>query len=106
MRRVVVSQTGVGQSALVSCDQYVNATAITLGVAVSGTVTYSIEYTLDDIFAENFNPATATWYTHTVLTNLSANACSNFMFPVMATRINVTAGTGTATLTVLQGGAL
>lgn len=106
MKRVVVSKTGVGYSSLVPCDQYVNATAITLGVAVSGTVTYSIEYTLDDIYAANFDASTATWYTHTVLTGLSANACSNFLFPVMAARINVTAGTGTATLTVLQGGAL
>jgi hypothetical protein len=106
MRRVQVSQTGVGQSQIVPVDQYVNSTQVTLGVVVTGTVTYNVLYTLDDINAAGFSPSTANWYVHTVLTNLTASACSNFMFPVTATCVAVTAGTGTATLTVLQSGAL
>ena len=106
MRRAVVSQTGVGQSTIVPCDQYINSTQITLAAAVAGTVTYSIEFTCDDIFAANFSPSTATWYTHAVLFNQTGNNASNFMFPVTACRINNTSGTGTTTLTVLQSGAL
>lgn len=106
MKRIVISQTGVGQSTIVPCDQYINSTQITLAAAISGTVTYTIEFTCDDIYADGFNPSTATWYPHAVLASLTANACSNFMFPVTACRINNTAGTGTTTLTVLQSGAL
>lgn len=106
MRRVTVSQTGVGTSNLVVCDQYINSTQITLAAKISGTVTYTIEFTCDDVFADNFTPASATWYPHAVLFNQNANNASNFMFPITACRINNTAGTGTTTLTVLQSGAL
>jgi len=106
MRRAVVSQTGVGASDLVVCDQYINSTQITLATLVAGTVSYNIEYTCDDVFAAGFTPASATWYTHAVLFNQTANNASNFMFPVTACRINIASGTGTVTLTVLQSGAL
>jgi hypothetical protein len=76
-----------------------------LGVTLSAgaSLTYNVEYTFDDVFAQNYNPATGNW---TVLTALSAQTTSkdsNLAYPVMAVRLNVIGWfSGTATLTAIQ----
>jgi len=78
-----------------------------LGVAVTGgaTLTYTVQHTFDDVWAANFDPATAVWYPNTNLAAKTASLDGNYAFPVTAVRLNVTAWTsGTATLTVVQAG--
>jgi len=104
MRPVTVSQTGVGSSTVVVPDYMLNPFNIGVAVKVTGTVTYTVEHTFDDVFATTFNPATATWFAHTTLASLSANAVSNYAFAVRGIRVTVTAGTGTAALTLVQSG--
>lgn len=85
-------------------DQYQSPFNVGLGVAVTGTVTYSVQHSFDDVYASNYNPATATWFTHPDVSGETTNADANYAFPVAAIRLAVTAGTGTATLTVLEAG--
>lgn len=106
MRPITVSQTGAGSTAVIPIDQYLNPTTIALGVVVDGTVTFTVEYTYDDCFASDFNPATATWFPITGLTAGSANADAALTAPPRAVRLTVTAGAGTATLTLVQAGAI
>lgn len=104
MRPTTVSVTGVGTSALVPFDHYKNPNVAAVSVKVSGTVTYTVEYTFDDIWSNGFNPATASYMPLPDLSGLSANADGNFAFAPRACRLKVTAGTGTATMTVIQAG--
>jgi len=74
------------------------------GVTVSGTITYKVQHTFDDVWSSTFNPATANWFDHPTITGLSAAADGNYAFPVTAIRLTNTAGTGTATMRLLQAG--
>lgn len=104
MRPVRVSVTGVGSSAVVPPDYMLNPFNIGVEVMVTGTVTYTVQHTFDDVFAANFNPATATWLSHTTLVNQTTTQASNYAFAVTGIRVTVTAGTGTAEMTLVQSG--
>lgn len=78
---------------------------ISLGcdLIVGGTLTYSVQYTFDDIGAAGYNPATGNWQDHPTLSAKTTSNASNLAFPVRAVRLNVTAYTsGTVRLTLLQ----
>lgn len=107
MRPVRVTVGSQTASKPIPLDNFRDPFNIGMGVALSAgaTLTYSVQHTFDDIYADNFSPATATWYNHASLASLSANGDGNYAFPVTAIRLNVTAYTsGTATLTAIQAG--
>lgn len=104
MRRSTLSQTGTGQTNVYVPDVNKNPFNIGLGVTVSGTVTYTVQHTFDDVFASGFDPSSATWFDHPTLAADTANADGNYAYPVTGIRVSVTAGTGTATLTIIQAG--
>lgn len=102
--RVAVSG-GVGASNPVPLDHYIGPFNVGLGVVVSGTLTYTVQHTFDDIHADGFDPDTATWFDNAGLTNQTATNDGNYAFPVTAVRLNVSAYTsGTAVMTVVQAG--
>lgn len=103
-RPQTVSVTGVGTSAVIGMDLHLTPFNVGLFVVVSGTITYTVQATGDDITAIGFNPATANWFDHATLASLSANGASNYAFPVIGIRLKTTAGTGTASLTAIQAG--
>ena len=100
MRPQVIKQTGTGTSAWIPLDYKQSPFNVGFGVVVSGTVTYTIEHTFDDVFDSSITP---TAFQHSTVVGQSANANSNYAFPVRAVRITISAGTGSATLTLLQG---
>jgi hypothetical protein len=105
VRPVTVSLTGSPlNSAVIPLDIYANPTSVDIDVIVSGTITYSVQYTADDPFAPTFNPATANWFNHPNLTALSVSADGNFAFPPRAVWLITTAGSGTATMRIIQAG--
>jgi len=104
MRPAVYSITGVTASGVYAPDHYISPFNVALGVTVSGTVTYTVQYTFDDVFAAGFNPATANWVDHPSLTAQTGSKDSNIAYPVQGIRLNVTAGTGTTRLTIIQAG--
>lgn len=101
MRAIILTITGVGSSAVAPMNLHATPFNIGIGVVVSGTVTYSIQHTFDDVFNAAVTP---TWFTNSSLSGLSANADGNYAFPVTGIKVLVTAGTGTATATIIQAG--
>lgn len=100
MRPQIISITGTGQTAWIPLDYKQNPFNVGFGVVVSGTVTYDIEHTFDNVLEPGTVP---TAFKHASLVSQTANKDGNYAFPIMAIRINNTAGTGTTTATILQG---
>lgn len=100
MRPATVSQTGVGASSHVRLDYRQANFQVGVGCVVSGTATYTLQHTFDD-------PATGinTWFDNsdTALVDATTNQDTNYSAPIQASRVNVTVGTGTVTITYLQG---
>lgn len=101
-----VSQTvaGVGTSAPIPLDHFINPFTLGLSVSLSATATYSVQGTLDDIRAPGWSAATANWFSLPNFNALSAAAQGLVQFPVTAIRLNVTASTGNVTLRSCQAG--
>lgn len=100
MRPQVISLTGTGSSAWVPVDMYQTPFNVGLGVVVNGSVTYTIEHTFDDIFDATVTP---TAFPHATLAAQTTNKDGNYAYPIRAIRISNTLGSGTTTLTILQG---
>ena len=106
MRPVRLSTNGVETSEVCPVDIYLSPANIGLGVDITGAATVTVEHTFDDVFAEDFDPNTATWYAHPTLQNISADADANYAFPPTGIRLNQTAGAGSAILNIIQAGAV
>lgn len=102
MRPQVITQTGTGNTAWIPVDYKQSPFAVGFGVVInSGTATYTIEHTFDDIFD---SAVTATAFPHASIAAQTTSKDGNYAFPVRAIRLNVTAGTSpVVTMTALQG---
>lgn len=107
MRPITRSLTGVGNDVPVPMDLYQRPFNVSIAVTVTGTITYSVQWTLDDVFAPGYNPATGNWFAAAAnLTAKSDNEAGSLISPVTAIQLITTAGTGTATMRVAQAGAV
>lgn len=99
MKQQTVSQTGVGSSGNIVINTNVTPVNVGFGVIVSGTVTYTVQHTFDD-------PAVgfSTWFSHPTVVDETTNQDGNYAFPVTGVKLLVTAGSGTATLKLIQAG--
>lgn len=75
---------------------------VSIVVAVTGTVTYTVEGTLSELLRAD-RSANPTIVDHATLVDATESASGNFDFPVKGIRINVTAGTGSVTMQLIQG---
>lgn len=101
MRQIVVAQTGAGSSNAIPLDIH-GRPEISLQVAVSGTVNYTVQQSLDNPFT-----GVTAWFDHPD-SNLVAQTVQrqgNYAFVPAAVRLTVNSGSGTATLTIVQSGA-
>lgn len=96
MRPITVTRTGVGATTTVLLDWQNSSFAVGVGVVVSGTVTFNIEHTYDG----------TNWFAPAADTGKTANHDKGYTTPVLGVRTNVTAGTGSVAMTVLQGASL
>jgi hypothetical protein len=103
MRPVVFTVTGVGNSNVYAVDTYISPSNMGLAVIVTGTITYKVQYTFDDVFARTYVAGSGNWFDHPTLVG-SASGNSNVAYPVTGIRLITTAGTGSATLTIIQAG--
>lgn len=99
-----ISKTGTGRSAITVVDDFQAPFNLGVGTKVTGTVTYNIEYSLDDPNAEGYSSASATWYIAASFSASNASAGGNIEIPCRAVSINVTAGTGTVEANIVQAG--
>ena len=100
MRQQIATRTGVGSSNVLAMDLYISPFNVGFGVVVTGTVTYTIQHTFDNVQTV----ASPTWFSHPTIAGKSDNQDGNYAFPVAAIKVLVTAGDGTATATVIQAG--
>ena len=106
MRPMTLTVTGVASSAVAPMNVNTSPFNVGFGVTVSGaSITYKIQHTFDDVWSPTFDPTTATWFDHPTVTGIvNTNADGNYAFPVTAIRVTGTAGSGTATLRLIQAG--
>jgi hypothetical protein len=100
MRQQIATKTGTGSSNIIATDLYISPFNVGFGVVVTGTVTYTVQHTFD-------NPQTVAspvWFSHPTIASKSDNQDGNYAFPVAAIKVLVTAGAGTATMTMIQAG--
>ena len=99
---VTLTQAGTGASRPFQCSYW--AVPLNLGfgcVITSGSATYSVQHTFDDIQNPDIE---LTWFNHSTVIGLQANQDGNYAFPVTAVRLNVTNGSGTVAMTIVQAG--
>lgn len=85
-------------------DNYVSPFNVAISVLVTGTATYTVQYTFDNVFSATYNPATGNWTNHPSLTAQTATKDSNIAYPVTGVRITQTAGAGSVICTFIQAG--
>ena len=101
MRAQSVTLSSATTSNAIPMDYAIAPFSVSLAGVVTGTATWKVQYTYDDVFNPNVTP---NWFDHATLTGKTANADGTITNPVKAVRLNVTAYTnGTITLTILQG---
>ena len=107
MRPIRVTVGSATSSAPIPLDTYSDPFNVSIGVVLSAgaTLTYTVEHTFDDVFAANFDPATATWFANSGLSAKTTSLDGNYVSPVTAVRLRISACTsGNATMTVIQAG--
>jgi hypothetical protein len=77
---------------------------VTLGVYGGSGCTYTIQFTLDDVFAPGYDPATGKWIDHPDATAQTGDTVVMLVAPVTAVRLNQTAGATASTFFVCQSG--
>lgn len=102
MRPKKVTVTGAGTSAWIPVDYKQDPMNIGLGcVIVSGTATYSVEHTFDDVFDSTVTPVA---FSNSGITAQTTNKDGNYSFPIRALRLNVASGTApVVAMTLIQG---
>ena len=70
-----------------------NTTPQNVGISVvlsaGASLTYTVEQTYDDVYANDFNPATATWFPLENMAGETASAVSWLPAPTLAVRLRV-----------------
>ena len=97
--------TGVGTTGIVGLETRIVPFSVSATVYLGAGCTASVQYTVDDIQANSYNPATGNWVDHIDGTNVTGvtGFFVAFTAPVIAVRLNQTAGSALSTLTVIQG---
>jgi hypothetical protein len=102
MRPKKVTVSSVAASAWLPVDYKQDPMNLGVGcVLVSGTATYSVEYTFDDVFDATVTPVAFALSTITAATTSKDGVINT---PVRAIRLNVTAGASpVVSMTMIQG---
>lgn len=101
MRSVSKTVSAVGSSAAIPMDTYISPFNVGFGVVITGTPTYTVQHTFDNVLDDSVTPV---WFSHPTVVDKLVSADGNYAFPVAAIKLVMTAGTGTAKLTVIQAG--
>jgi len=102
MRPQSITLTTTGTSAWIPLDSRQAPFNVGLGVKInSGTATYTVEHTFDDVFDSTVTPVA---FSNSNISAATTNKDGNYAFPVRAVRLNIASGSSpNVTLTILQG---
>lgn len=84
-------------------DNYISPFNVAISVVVTGTVDYDVEYTFDDVFAPDYNPASGEWTVHPTVNGVDTKD-GNIAYPVTGIRVIQNSGSGSVTATFIQAG--
>jgi hypothetical protein len=98
----VQTHTTTGEKDAILVDQAQSPFNMSASVVVaSGTATFGVQYTMDDL---NDSSITPFWFDDAnIPAGSTASEATNYMFPIRAIRINISAISGSVRFTVLQG---
>lgn len=99
MRRITETVSGVGTSPVLPMDFRAQVFNVGFGCEATGTVTFSVQHTFDDIYNLAITPV---WFNHAFVVGSTTSVDGNYAFPISAMRLNITAGTGSVTINILQ----
>lgn len=108
MRPITVTTTdasgGITTSGIVALDTWTSPFAVSIGVTVTGTVNYTVQYTLDDIQFNGWTPATGIWWSFSDLAAKTGSLAATLTAPATAVRVVQATGNGSTSTIVLQAG--
>ena len=96
---------GAVTSNIVALDTFSTQFQVTIGCAVTGTVNYTVQYTLDNVLAPGYVASSGTWFNITDLASKTATLSAIVDYPVTAVKLVQNTGAGSVVMTVLQTGA-
>lgn len=99
--RYVVTDAGAGDGKVIPLDIYVPNAAVTIQCDVTGTVNYSVEYTLSNVWDPTVTPI---WFAHptAALTGATADQVGSTNIPMVALRVTQASGSGSVAVTIAQ----
>lgn len=100
---LTVGTSGVGASPPATLDRYLTPFQVSLGLAITGTVSVTVQFTLDPNVDTELGPFV--WHDHTDLAAVAADDYGTLVLPVTAIRLLTNSGTGAAVMQVIQAGA-
>ena len=101
-QNLTVGTSAEGHSAVIPVDLYANTTSIGMvGINVSGAVTWTVQSTGDDVFAQGYDQLAGNWLNHPTLAALVASANGNYAYPPNGIRVALN-GTGVFQFTLNQ----
>lgn len=89
---------GATTSAIAPMDYTQAPFAVGFGCVVTGTVSFTVQHTFDDIQGG----VTPTWFDHSSVAAKVANTDGNYAFPVRAIRLKQNSGSGSVVMTFIQ----
>lgn len=95
---------GAKYSNVYAPDNYATPFNVALSVVVTGTVSYTVQYTFDDVFANSYDPTSGNWTNHPSLSAKTTTSDSNIAYPVTGIRIMLASGSGSIRFTAIQAG--
>lgn len=109
--QVTVGTNGVGSTQWFSADYQMHPVPISVAVAVTGTVNYTVNYTYDDLAPVPQGPTSTpvvvntTAWNDPILAAVAASGETTFDHPITGIRFTVNSGTGSIAATIIQAGA-
>ena len=98
----ILSLTYVGRATTTGSST--NAILPSIGVNVTGTVTYTVQWSGDDYTAPGYSDASANWFPFTGMAGLTSSSSATIGAAMTMVRLNATISSGTATFSVCQQG--
>ncbi len=95
--------TGASTSTAVRLPKAENHLEVMIGVQVTGTVNYDVEFSMDErVSFEGVGETSATWYTLADMAGLTATQYTTISLPISGIRIKINSGAGSVKLNVNQ----
>ncbi len=103
-RPISLSTSGVSVSAVAPLCYFISPFSVSVNTVVTGVVVYTLQYTSDNVQAAGFDPTTANWKSHPMMTDSAIGDFVEFTTPVTAVRLNQASGSGSISAKVIQAG--